>query len=133
MSSYTNDSISDFLARVKNAYAARHKSLEVPFVRTLSEIGKILEKEKFVKEVKVVTESKRKKLLITLDYPHRKSAITDVKRISKPGLRVYTSKNNIPRVLGGFGAVIISTPEGIMTGKEAKKRNLGGEIMCKVW
>lgn len=128
-----NDAISDFLARIKNAYLARHKTVEVNYTNILLAISKILQKEKFIDEVKTVTKEGRKLLVITLSYPHRKPALTDLKRISKPGLRVYVTRDNIPMVYGGLGLVIVSTPQGVLTGKEARKKNVGGELVCKVW
>src|SRR5207248_1875385 len=126
-------SISDFLARIKNAYLARHKTLEVDYTNILLAIGKILQKEKFIDDIKTVTKEKRKTLVVTLSYPHRKPAVTNLKRISKPGLRVYVTRDRIPMVLGGLGLVIVSTPAGVMTGREARKKNVGGELVCKVW
>ena len=133
MKNNTNDSVSDFLIRIKNGYLDRHKSIRAPYAKILAEISKILEKEKFIKESKAVTEEGRKVLLVTLTYPNRKPAITDITRVSKPGLRVYVPKKNIPRVYGGLGVAILSTPQGIMTGRDAAKKNVGGEVICKVW
>lgn len=128
-----NDSISDFLARIKNAYGARHKTLEVPYAKILLEIGKILAKERFIGDIKTATKDGKKILVVALSYPQRKPALTNMRRVSKPGLRVYISKKNIPMVYGGLGVVILSTPKGILTGKEAKKQDVGGELVCKVW
>jgi len=128
-----NDTISDFLARLKNAYLARHKRVEVPFTKMLGEISEILLQENFVKEVKNTTQDGHKMLVITLAYPNRKPAIEDIKRVSKPGLRVYVSKKHIPRVYGGLGIAILSTPQGVMGSKEAVKKQIGGEVICKVW
>lgn len=128
-----NDSTSDFLARIKNAYGARHKTLEAPYAKILLEIGKILAREKFISDIKSATKDGKKTLVVTLSYPQRKPALTNLRRVSKPGLRVYVSKKNIPWVYGGLGVVILSTPKGILTGKEAKKQDVGGELVCKVW
>lgn len=128
-----NDHISDFLAQIKNAYLAHHKTVQVPYTKMLHSIAKILEQENFVKEVKIGQEKKNKKLVLTLSYPNRKPAMEDVKRVSKPGLRIYVSRKHIPRVYGGLGVSILSTPKGIMTGKMAKKENIGGEVLCKIW
>lgn len=130
---YANDSVSDFLARLKNAYMANHKNLSVSYIKILEEISKVLKKEGFVKDVKVITEKGEKGLIVSLSYRNRKPALANVLRVSKPGLRVYVSREHIPFVYGGFGAVIVSTPKGIMTGKDAKKQNVGGEVICKVW
>ncbi|MBI2036613.1 30S ribosomal protein S8 [Candidatus Microgenomates bacterium] len=124
--------IGDFLIRIKNGYLARHKTVETPYGKVLWEIGKILKKRGFIEEVKVSTPVK-KTIIITLAYPRRKAALTNLKLVSKPGLRVYVGKNRIPRVFGGFGIVIVSTSKGIMTKEEAIKNNLGGEVLCKVW
>lgn len=128
-----NDHISDFLAQIKNAYLAHHKTVAVSYTKTLYNIAKILEQEQFVKEVKTTSEKGNKKLILTLSYPNRKPALEDVKRVSKPGLRIYVSKKHIPRVYGGLGIAILSTPKGIMTGKMATKQNIGGEVLCKIW
>ena len=128
-----NDTISDFLAQLKNAYLARHKNVEVSYAKILLELGKILKSEGYISEIKTQSDKNKKTILIELLYTNRKPAITDVKRVSKPGLRVYVSKQRIPYVYGGLGTAIISTPKGVMTGKEAKKQNIGGEVLCKVW
>jgi small subunit ribosomal protein S8 len=128
-----NDRISDFLAQIKNAYLAHHKQVVVSYTKTLHNIGKIFMDEQFVKDAKVVTEEGKKKLVLALSYPHRKPALSGVKRVSKPGFRMYVSKRNIPNVYGGLGLAILSTPKGIMTGKMAAAQNVGGEVICKVW
>lgn len=129
-----NDSISDFLARIKNAYLARHKTLEVSYAKTLDKLGKILEKEGFISQISISKQSDGKKLLtVALAYPKRKPAVTNLERVSKPGLRVYVRKGKTPFVYGGEGIVVISTSKGLMTGKEAVKKNLGGEVICKIW
>ena len=128
-----NDTISDFLAKLKNAYMARHKSLTVPSTNMLSGICKILLREGFIAEVKNVTTDGHKMLALTLSYPDRKPAIEDIKRVSKPGLRVYVSKKHIPTVYGGLGIAILSTPQGLMDNREAKKKKIGGEVVCKIW
>lgn len=128
-----NDTISDFLVRIKNAYLARHKTVEVRFTKILFAIGKILAKEGFIEDVKLKTDKEKKILIATLAYPNRKPALTHIERISKPGLRVYTRRSQIPRFFGGLGIVILSTPKGLMNAKEAKKKGFGGEVICKVW
>lgn len=129
----TSDTISDFLIRIKNAYAARQKAIEVPYGKALEQIGKILKDEGFLGDVRWKTREKRKVLLVALLYQNRKPALLGVSRISKPGLRVYVSKKRIPIIFGGAGLVVVSTPKGIMSGKKASKKNLGGELICKVW
>lgn len=129
-----NDTISDFLIRIKNAYLAHHKSLTLPYGRNVEAIGKILVKEGFIEDTKAtIEENKRKVITITLKYKNRKPALTDLKRVSKPGLRIYVSKNHIPRVYGGLGIVILSTSSGVMSSRDAKKKNIGGELLCKIW
>ena len=128
-----NDTISDFLARIKNAYLARHKTVEVHFAKTLFAIGKILAKEKFIAQIKPKTEGGKQMLVITLHYPNRKPALTHIERISKPGLRIYVRRNQISRFFGGLGIIIVSTPKGLMDGREARKKGFGGEVLCKVW
>lgn len=129
----TNDSISDFLTRIKNAYLARHKSVELSYVKTLFQIGKILKSEGFIKDLKVATKDGKKTINIELLYVNRKPALFNIVRVSKPGLRVYVGRSRIPYVYGGIGTAIISTSKGFMTGKEARKKGLGGEVICKVW
>lgn len=128
-----SDAISDFIIRIKNGYLARHKTVSAPYGKRLLELGKILAREKFIEEVKQEKQDGKQQLLVTLSYPKRKPALLGILRVSKPGLRVYVRRSRIPRVLGGLGAVILSTPQGLMTGKEAIKKNLGGEVVCKVW
>jgi len=121
------------LIRIKNGYLARHKTVETPYGKVLLEIGKILKIKRFIEDIKVQTAKEKKAIVVTLAYPNRKAALVDLKRVSKPGLRVYVGKKRIPRVLGGFGTVILSTPQGIMTGGQAAKKNVGGEVLCKIW
>lgn len=128
-----NDTISDFLAKLKNAYLARHKSLQVPYTKILAGICAILLREQFIKDVKAVTVEGHKVLSITLAYPNRRPAVMDIKRVSKPGLRVYVSKKQIPRIYGGLGIAILSTPQGLMDSRQARKKQIGGEVVCKVW
>lgn len=129
-----NDPISDFLARIKNAYLSHYKTVEAPYIRILSDLAKILEKEGFIEKFEIKDgEKNRKTIIVTLRYNNRKPAITEVKRVSKPGLRVYVSKQHIPVILGGLGTVVISTSQGLMSGKDAKQKSIGGELLCKVW
>lgn len=127
------DTIGNFLSQINNAYLARRKSVEVWHGKVIEEIAKILKKGNFVDDVKVKTNQGKKVLLVSLSYPKRKPALSGIRRISKPGLRVYVRAGRIPQVLGGIGVVIISTAKGIMTGKEARKLGLGGEVFCEVW
>jgi len=127
-----NDSIGDLLIRIKNGYLARHKTLSIPYFKLGEKLANILVKEGYIEDVKIEG-VKKKELLIKLKYDKKTPALTNLKRVSKPGLRIYVRKNNIPRVLGGLGITILSTSKGLITGKEAKKKGLGGEILCKVW
>lgn len=128
-----NDSIGDFLIRVKNGYGARHKTVSAPYGKQLLELGKLLAKQQFIEDIKVERHKEKQKLVVTLSYPKRRPALTNVERISKPGLRIYVGYSKIPLVFGGIGMVVLSTPKGLMTGKEAVKKHLGGELLCKVW
>ena len=129
------DPISDMLTRVRNASKARLDTAVIPSSKLKTEIAKILLEEGYINSFEVSDgENINGILKVYLKYgSDRKGVIEGLKRISKPGLRVYAEKENIPRVLGGLGTVIISTSQGIMTGKKAKKLGIGGEIICHVW
>lgn len=129
-----SDPIADMLTRIKNGYLARKENVAIPYSKIKEEIGRILTNEGYVTSFKTKEEKSKVKIInITLKYENKIPVLTEIKRISKPGLRVYKDKNNLPRVLSGLGIAIISTPKGLMTEKEAKKQNLGGEIICKLW
>lgn len=128
-----NDPISDMIIRIKNAYLARLTTVTLPSSNVKKNLGKIFVEQGFIKELKEKTDSSKKELILTLHYKNKRPAISDVKIVSKPSLRVYVSKNNIPKVLGGLGISILSTPKGLMTGKNAHKLGLGGELLLKVW
>jgi small subunit ribosomal protein S8 len=128
-----NDPIGDMLIQIKNAAAARRKSLEIPYSGMKNALAVILVKEKYIEESKKVGDNPKYRLHITLRYDNGSPAITDVKRISKPGLRWYIDKGAIPTVVGGMGTAIISTSKGMMTGREAKRIGIGGELLCEVW
>lgn len=131
---YTTDPIADLLTRIRNANRADHDSLEISASRLKLEIVKLLQQEGFIKGYEVVKQAPQDKIKINLKYGvKREKVITNLKRISKPGLRVYCSKENIPRVLRGLGIAILSTSQGVMTDREARKRGIGGEILCHVW
>ena len=130
------DPIADMLTRIRNASAARHKDLSLPSSRVKREIARILADEGFIEsyETRTDPESVQDQLVLRLKYVEgRTPVVTGLKRISKPGLRVYARKTEIPRVLGGLGVAILSTSHGIMTGTDARKQNLGGEVLCYVW
>ncbi len=129
-----SDPIADMLTRVRNASRARHTEVIVPASRTKREIARILMAEGFIADVSEEREGPTQLLRLQLKYVDGKvPVVSGLKRISKPGLRVYAQKTDIPRVLGGLGIVIVSTSKGIMTGSEAKQAQLGGEILAYVW
>jgi small subunit ribosomal protein S8 len=129
-----SDPIADMLTRVRNASRARHTEVIVPASRTKREIARILKEEGFIADVREERAGPSQMLRIELKYVDGKvPVVSGLKRISKPGLRVYAQKTDIPRVLGGLGIVIVSTSRGIMTGSQAKQAQLGGEILAYVW
>lgn len=131
---YTTDPIADLLTRIRNANRANHDSLEISASNIKIEVTKILLREGFIKGFEVVKQEPQDKIKIALKYGiKREKVITDLKRISKPGLRVYCDKEKIPRVLRGLGIAILSTSQGLMTDREARKKGVGGEILCYVW
>jgi small subunit ribosomal protein S8 len=129
------DPIADMLTRIRNAAKARHPRVDLPSSKLKVEIARVLKEEGYLSTYKVVEESKPKKMLrVFLRYtPDRRSIITDLKRISRPGCRRYVGKMDIRSVVGGMGIAILSTPRGVMTGQSAKKEGLGGELLCEVW
>ena len=129
-----SDPIADMLTRVRNASRARHTEVIVPASRTKREIARILKEEGFISDVREERDGPSQLLRLELKYVDGKvPVVSGLKRISKPGLRVYARKTDIPRVLGGLGVVIVSTSKGIMTGTQAKQAELGGEILAYVW
>jgi len=129
-----SDPIADMLTRVRNASRARHTEVVVPASRTKREIARILMEEGFIADVREEQAGPSQMLRIELKYVDGKvPVVSGLKRISKPGLRVYAQKTDIPRVLGGLGIVIVSTSKGIMTGSQAKQAQLGGEILAYIW
>ena len=127
-----SDPISDMLTRIRNASRALLPAVELPHSRMKESLAHILKKEGYVAEVSVDGRT-IKKLKIQLKYQGKKNVIEGLKRVSKPGLRKYVGATEIPRVLGGLGVSIVSTSEGVMTGTQAKKKNLGGELLCYIW
>jgi small subunit ribosomal protein S8 len=126
-----NDPISDLLTRIRNASTARKKMVVMPYSKLKEQVAAILKDNGFISSVKVATDGGFKSLEIELTG--NPEAITSLIRVSKPGRRVYTSSQDIPLVLGGRGLVIVSTSSGVMTGRDARKKGLGGELICKVW
>jgi small subunit ribosomal protein S8 len=128
-----SDPIADMLTRIRNASRARHEEVVVPSSRTKLAIARILKDEGFIEDFAEARDGPRNVMRIKLKYVGRVPVVSGLRRISKPGLRVYAAKTDIPRVLGGLGLVIVSTSQGIMTGVEARKGQLGGEILAYVW
>lgn len=129
-----NDPIADMLTRIRNANTVRHTSVDVPASNVKKRLAEILLNEGFIKSFNVIDDDKQGLIRIELKYGEQKErVISGLKRISKPGLRVYAKKNELPKVLGGLGVAIISTSNGIITDKEARKLNVGGEVVCYVW
>ena len=128
-----SDPIADFLTRIRNAGSAHKAELTVPYSKIKAEIARILKQEGYIKDYEVDTTGKFPQIKVTTKNHNRVSAITGLKRISKPGLRKYVGATEIPRVLGGMGISILSTPQGIISGREAKKQNVGGELLAIVW
>lgn len=129
-----SDPIADMLTRIRNANIVRHETVEIPASKVKKEIAEILKKEGFIRDAEYVQDSKQGIIRLFLKYgSNNERVISGLKRISKPGLRVYTKSQEIPRVLGGLGIAIISTSQGVMTDKEARQSKAGGEVICYVW
>src|SRR5580692_4479185 len=131
----TTDPIADLLTRIRNASRAKHSRVDLPSSKLKVELARILKEEGYLANFKVVEEQKPKKTLrLFLRYtPDRRSVITDLKRVSRPGSRRYVGKTDIRQVVGGMGIAIVSTPRGLMTGTSARKEGVGGELLCEVW
>jgi len=128
------DPIADMLTRIRNASKAKHEKVDIPSSKLKVEIAKILKDEGFVKNVKLVKDRRQGVIRIYLKYTDEESPVLQgLKRVSKPGCRVYAGNDAIPKVLDGLGTTILSTPKGVLTGKQAKKDNVGGEVLCQVW
>ncbi|MCL6629165.1 MAG: 30S ribosomal protein S8 [Armatimonadota bacterium] len=128
------DPVADLLTRIRNANSAGHETVEVLGSRLNLEIVRILESEGFIKSYEVVKDNSQSKIRLTLKYgPRKEKALTNLKRVSKPGLRVYAKRGDLPRVLGGLGIAIISTSKGVVTDREARRLGVGGEVLCYVW
>ena len=128
------DPIADFLTRIRNANMVMHEKVEIPASKTKIALAEILKNEGFIKDYEQVEDGEQGIIRVYLKYgPNREKVISGLKRISKPGLKVYCKKDEIPKVLGGLGIAIISTSKGIVTDKEARKLGLGGEVICYVW
>jgi small subunit ribosomal protein S8 len=132
-----SDPIADMLTRIRNAQMREHKTVSMPHSSIKGAIAEVLQKEGYINEFKVLPEKPQSVLQVTLKYVgdrrNRRSVITGLQRVSRPGRRVYVGKGNIPWVLSGMGVAIVTTPKGIMTGQQARRQGVGGEVLCKVW
>ncbi|CDZ75246.1 30S ribosomal protein S8 [Peptoniphilus sp. ING2-D1G] len=128
------DPIADMLTRIRNANNAKHKSVDIPASNMKKEISRILLDEGYIKNYEVIDDDKQGVIRIDFKYgENNEKVISGIKKISKPGLRVYAQSSDLPKVLGGLGIAIISTSKGVITDKEARKSNVGGEVICYVW
>lgn len=127
------DPIADMLTRIRNASSAHHKTVDVPASNMKKAVADILVKEGYVVKSEVIEDEIQGIIRLTLKYDNRTSVISGIKRISKPGLRVYANADEMPKVLGGLGIAIVSTNQGLMTDREARKHNVGGEVLAFVW
>ena len=127
------DPIADMLTRIRNAALARLPRTSIPASNMKLAIAKILKEEGYIKDFEMVKDSPQGTIRVTLRYVEKKPVLTQLKRVSKPGLRVYTRHDDIPRVRGGLGTAIISTPKGLMTGRKAYQLGMGGEVVCYIW
>ncbi|OLP16259.1 30S ribosomal protein S8 [Leptolyngbya sp. 'hensonii'] len=130
-----NDTIADMLTRIRNANLARHQTTEVPATRLTHSIAEVLKSEGFITDFQETGEGVKRRLQISLKYKgkNRQPIITGLRRVSKPGLRVYSNRKELPKVLGGIGIAIISTSSGIMTDRDARRNGVGGEVLCYIW
>lgn len=130
----TADPIADMLTRVRNALAARHAKVDVPASRLKTEIARILKDEGYILNFKATEEGAKRYIRLYLKYtPQNTSVISKIERVSRPGCRVYAGSKEIPRILGGLGINILTTPKGVMTGSAARKEGVGGEVLCRIW
>jgi small subunit ribosomal protein S8 len=127
------DPIADMLTRIRNAYMAGKKSVQMPYSKLKANIAQILKKANYISDSKMITEGSHKNLHLSLKYINNKPAINHIERISKPGRRVYSKVNHLSKPLSGYGLAIISTSSGVMSVQSAREKNLGGELICKVW
>ena len=130
----TSDPIADMLTRIRNALTARHPKVDVPSSRLKMDIARILKEEGYITNFKLAEEGIRRTIKIYLKYsPDSSPVISKIERVSRPGCRVYVGRREIPRVLGGLGINILTTPRGVMTGRKAHREGVGGEVLCQVW
>ncbi|MGI6450868.1 MAG: 30S ribosomal protein S8 [Desulfitobacteriia bacterium] len=132
--SLASDPIADFLTRIRNAGMVYHDKVEIPGSNIKKALAELMKQEGFIKDYEVIEDNKQGVIRVYLKYgPNRERVITGLKRISRPGLRVYAKKDQIPKVLGGLGVAVISTSKGIMPDRQARKEGLGGEVICYIW
>lgn len=128
------DPVADFLTRIRNAINARHQKVDAPASKLKMEIARILKEEGYISNFKATEEEGKKIIRVYLKYSNdNQAAISNVKRISRPGCRVYVGHGEIPRILGGLGINILTTPKGVMTGRQARKEGIGGEVLCEIY
>ena len=128
------DPIADMLTRIRNANIGRHEAVEIPGSQMKWSMAQILKAEGFIRDCELVNSKKQETIKVYLKYgPNKERVLTGLKRISRPGLRVYVGRQDIPKVLRGLGIAIMSTPQGVMSDKEARKKGVGGEVLCYVW
>lgn len=128
------DAIADMLTRIRNANSAKHDMVDIPASNMKKSIAQILVDEGYIKSYKIIKDNKQGIIRITLKYgPHKSKVITGLRRVSKPGLRIYSSCEDMPKVMKGLGVAIVSTPKGVMTDKKARQNNVGGEVLAFVW
>ena len=127
------DPIADMLTRIRNANLAKHNTVKIPFSKIKESLANILKSEGYINNFEVKEEGTKKDIIVSLKFMDGEAVIKGLKRISKPGRRVYTSVESLPKVLGGLGIAIVSTPNGVITDKECRKHSVGGEVLCYVW
>ena len=130
---HLTDPIADMLTRIRNANLAKHNTVKIPFSKIKESLANILKSEGYINNFEVKEEGTKKDIIVSLKFMHGEAVIKGLKRISKPGRRVYTSVESLPKVLGGLGIAIVSTPNGVITDKECRKHSVGGEVLCYVW
>ena len=130
----TSDPVADMLTRIRNAQSARHPKVDVPASKLKMEIARILKEEGYITNFKMTEDGAKKSIRIYLKYtPGNQPVISRIERVSRPGCRVFVGSRDVPRVLGGLGINILTTPRGVMTGSAARKENVGGELLCQLW
>lgn len=127
------DPIADMLTRIRNANSAKHESVKIPYSNMKLGIANILKNEGYIKDFEIKEDGSKKDVIVALKYVDGENVIKGLKRISKPGRRVYSGVEDLPKVLGGLGIAIVSTPKGVITDKECRKHSVGGEVLCYVW